>query len=82
MSGINVDRATIKTKHIKEDAAGFCRDYIGKVTAKCIQDELATKLNDEITGNCATGRFTNFFGEDQQYLGEAKPKSADILPST
>src|ERR1700730_11710825 len=79
MSGINGDRATIKTKHTKEDAAGFCRASIGKVTAKCIHDELATKLNDEITGNCATGRFTNFFGEDHQYLGEANPKSADIF---
>jgi hypothetical protein len=79
MSGINGDRAAIKTKHTKEDAMGFCRDYIGKVTAKCVQDELATHLNDEITGNCGTGRFTNFFGEDHQYLGEAKPKSADIF---
>jgi hypothetical protein len=42
-------------------------------------DELNTQLNDEIRGNCVTGRFTNFFGEDHQYVGEMKSKSGDIF---
>jgi hypothetical protein len=32
------------------------------------------QLNDEITGNRLTGRFTNFFGDDHQYLGAMKSK--------
>ncbi|WP_249779325.1 energy transducer TonB [Bradyrhizobium sediminis] len=78
-SGINGDRAVIKTKHTKEDAIGFCREYVGKVTEKCIQDEMAIRLRDEITGNCLTGRFTNFAGEDHQYLGAMKPKNDDTF---
>jgi len=78
MSGINGERATIRTKHTKDDAMAFCREYVGKVTAKCVQEELNTALNDEIVANCATGRFTNFYGEEHQFLGENKSKSDDV----
>ena len=50
---------------------------MGKVTAKCIQDEMAIRIRDQITGNCVTGRFTNFSGEDHQYLGAMKSKNDD-----
>jgi TonB family protein len=78
-SGINSDRAVIKTEHTKEDATGYCRDYVGKVTAKCIQDAMAIRIRDEITGNCRTGRFTSFFGEDHQYLGAMKSKNDETF---
>ena len=54
LSGINSDHAVIKTKHTKEDAIEFCREYVGNVTPKCVADELATRLNDEIHGDCIT----------------------------
>lgn len=73
-SGLNTGRATIRTRHTREDAIGFCRDYVGKVTRKCIRRELATPLKNEIRGNCAAGTFTNFFGEQHQYLSETKER--------
>ena len=78
-SGIDGANAVIRTRHTREDAIGFCREYVGKVTEKCIRDELATTLSDEIKGNCTTGRFTNFFGEDHQFLGEIKPRQEDVM---
>lgn len=78
-AGIDGPNASIRTKHTKEDAIGFCREYVGKVTKKCVQEELATVLSDEIKGNCATGKFTNFFGEDHQFLGEIKSGKDDFM---
>lgn len=78
MSGINGRNAVIRTEHTREDAIGFCRQYVGKVTSACIARELSTRMNNQITGNCLTGVFTNFAGEEHQFLGPAKP-SDDLL---
>ena len=69
MEGIDTGRAIIRTQHTKEDATQFCAEYRGAVTDKCIQDELARRLSDEVTGNCDTGIFSNFFGYRKQFLG-------------
>ncbi|MDB5422584.1 MAG: hypothetical protein JWR59_2531 [Brevundimonas sp.] len=80
MSGINSAHAVIRVRHTRDDAIDFCRKYVGKVTATCIQGELETPLNDQIEGNCTTGRFSNFFGEEHQYLGANTVKKDDETP--
>ena len=79
VGGINSDRAIIRTKHTNEDATTFCREYVGKVTEKCIRDTLATPIADNVTGDCVTGRFKNFYREEHQFLGERKLKSDDLM---
>ena len=32
------------------------------------------RLNDQVTANCVTGRFTDFNGNDYQFLGKATGK--------
>jgi hypothetical protein len=69
MEGLDTPRAIIRTQHTKEDAIKFCQEYIGAVSDKCIQDALAVRLSDEITANCDTGIFSNFFGYKIHFLG-------------
>src|ERR1700730_2587705 len=35
----NTARAIIRTKHSRENAIAFCREYVGKVTEECIREE-------------------------------------------
>lgn len=72
MTGLDTANAVIRTKHTREDATAFCRDYVGKVTRKCVDDEMATRLNDQITANCKTGVFTDFFGGRYRFAGKNK----------
>jgi hypothetical protein len=58
VEGLNTSRAVIRTKHTRENAVAFCRDYVGKVTEQCIRQELSVPLNDSITANCVTGEFS------------------------
>ena len=69
IEGLNTSHGIIRTKHTREDAIGFCREYVGKVTEDCIQKELAIPLNDIITANCNTGEFTDFYGSRYKFLG-------------
>lgn len=70
MNGLDTSRAVIHTKHTRDDAVAFCRDYVGEVTEECVQGELETPLNDVISGNCQTGVFTDFYGTQYQFKGE------------
>jgi hypothetical protein len=79
LSGLDSAHAVIRTKHAVEDAVAFCRDYVGKVTKQCVQDELATPMNDDLRGNCPAGTFTDFFGTHYQFQGLNKA-SADGGP--
>ena len=74
MEGLDTTRAVIRTQHTRDDAIAFCRDYVGKVTEECIQEELAVRLNDGITANCTTGIFTDFYGYNYQFKGK-NPRS-------
>ncbi len=74
MSGLDTSQATIRTKHTRDDAIGFCRDYVGKVTPACIREELAVRLNDEISANCPRGEFVDFQGNRYRFQGESKDK--------
>lgn len=79
MSGIDGPNALIVTKHTRENATAFCREYVGKVTPKCIRDELNTRISDRISANCPRGEFTNFFGKRYRFLGPNKG-AAEFAP--
>jgi hypothetical protein len=67
--GLDTDNAIITTKHTRENAIAFCRDYAFSAREQCIEDELSTKLNSQISANCETGTFTNFYGEVREFRG-------------
>ena len=79
MSGIDGPSALIITKHTRENATAFCREYVGKVTPQCIRDELNVRLSDRISANCPRGEFTNFFGKSYRFMG-ANKTSDDFAP--
>lgn len=79
MEGLDTARAVIKTKHTREDAIGFCRDYVQKVTPSCIKEEIAIRLKDAITANCQTGVFTDFSGNRYRFEGKAKKPNDDMM---
>ncbi|WP_246102517.1 hypothetical protein [Methylobacterium terricola] len=76
MSGLDTAQAVIRTRHTREDAVGFCRDYVGKVTPACISEELAVPLNDRITANCPRGEFTDFQGNRYRFAGRSRSKDS------
>src|SRR5450759_4759916 len=80
MSGLDTANAVIRTKHTREDAIEFCREYVGEGTEDCIKRELETRLNDAVYANCLTGVFTNFWGDRIQYRGRNK-QSTEFGPN-
>lgn len=76
MSGLDSAHAVIHTRHTRDNAITFCRNYVQKVTPKCIKDELATRLNDDVTANCLTGEFTDFSGSRYRFAGKSKDKES------
>lgn len=68
-SGIGTTHASILTRHTRQNAIGYCRDYVGKVTEDCISKEMNTPLHLEITADCKTGRFTTFYGANMLFQG-------------
>lgn len=68
-SNIGTTHAKIVTKHTKANATAFCREYVQKVTPKCIADELKVQLLPEISANCKTGKFTTLYGQGYQFKG-------------
>jgi hypothetical protein len=61
--------AKIGVKHTKANATEYCREYEGKVTAKCIAEELKNPMPPEISANCKTGKFVTLTGLGYQFLG-------------
>lgn len=76
MSGLSSADAVIRTKHTRQNAVTFCREYVGKVTAQCIRDELAIPLNDSISADCPAGTFTDFRGNRYRFAGPSKDKDS------
>jgi hypothetical protein len=73
VSNLDTPQAIIDTKHTREDAEGYCREYVQSVTQECIDRQLAIPMNDRVTANCRTGRFVDFFGDSFQFLGKNAP---------
>jgi hypothetical protein len=78
VEGLGTDRAVIRTKHTRENAVAFCRDYVQKVTEECVREELAKPLNDVITANCLTGEFTDFYANRYRFVGPNR-KTRDMM---
>ena len=76
MSGLDSPHAVIHTRHTRANALAFCRDYVQKVSPACIHDELAVRLNDDITANCITGDFVDFSGHHYRFAGPSKDKDS------
>lgn len=76
VSGLDTAQAVIRTKHTREDAIGFCREYVGKVTPDCIREELAIPLNDVITANCPRGEFVDFRGNRYRFAGPSRERDS------
>ena len=70
--GIGTSRAVIEVEHTREDATTFCREYVQKVTPKCIEDELATEISGEFSGNCQSGEFETLTGDQLIFKGVSK----------
>ena len=70
--GIGTSRAVIEVEHTREDATAFCREYVQKVTPKCIEDELATEIGGELSGNCQSGEFETLTGDQLIFKGVSK----------
>ncbi len=72
MSGLDTAHAIMRTRHTRENAIAFCRDYAQHITAECIKSELDVRLNDEVTADCDSGLFSNFFGKQYRFTGPLK----------
>ena len=70
--GIGTSRAVIEVEHTREDATTFCREYVQKVTPKCIEDELAVEIGGELSGNCQSGEFETLTGDELVFKGVSK----------
>ena len=68
-SGIGSQNAVIRAAHTRENAKKFCLEYAQTDSEKCVRDELAVPLSDQITANCKTGVFTNFHGVKRKFEG-------------
>lgn len=76
-TGIGSSKAEIAVVHTARNAAAFCRDYVGAVTAQCVTDALKTDLSPTIAGDCLTGEFIALDGALYTYLdGYAGEKTA------
>jgi hypothetical protein len=71
-TGLDTSRAVIRTKHTREDAVAFCRDYVQKISDECINRELAIAMNNSVEANCSTGEFVDFFGDHHRFEGPLK----------
>jgi len=80
--GLDTAHAVIRTEHTRENATAFCEEYLNQhpATETCIQKILATRLADQITADCTTGEFTDFYGGRYQFLG-ANPHPDQSDPS-
>lgn len=79
IEGLGTAHAVIRTKHTREDAIGFCRDYVQKVTPSCIDEELAIPLNDVISANCLKVEFVGFSGNHYRFEEKIRKQSGDMM---
>lgn len=72
LRGIATSRSVIEVEHTRADATTFCREYVQKVTPKCIEDELAVEIGGEFSGNCQSGEFETLTGDKLIFKGVSK----------
>jgi hypothetical protein len=80
--GLNSENALIVTRHTRENATKFCKEYLSTTSEKCIREEMAIKLASDIKGNCKTGLFSDFFGFTYRFEGKLlAPESDPVTPN-
>jgi len=73
VSGLDTNNARITVKHTRENARKFCIEYANDKSDTCIDNVLnEAHLNDEIYGNCKTGKFLTLSGETIIVAGRYK----------
>ena len=77
VSGLNTANAVIRTRHTREDATTFCKEYANTNSSECISRELTVPLNDYVAANCKTGQFVDFYGNKLRYEGAHKAHAGD-----
>jgi uncharacterized protein len=70
--GLGTAHAVIEVEHTRRDATAFCRDYVLKVTPKCIEDEMKVPLGRLISANCISGEFDTLNGRSLTFKGISK----------
>jgi hypothetical protein len=75
-SGIGSENAVIRAAHTRENAKKFCLEYARDDSEKCVRDELAVPLSNQITADCKTGVFTTFNGQKLKFAGHNKGGAA------
>ena len=80
MSDLDSSHAKITTEHTRDDAVGFCRDYVQEdpVTEKCILQELSVRLNDVITADCLRGVYSPTSTAKSTNSEEENPRSKEF----
>ena len=78
VQGLNTSNAVIHTKHTRDDAIAFCRDYEQNLTNDCVNRELETPMNDYIAANCSTGVFIDVFGNRYHFEGQRRRPTSDL----
>lgn len=68
-SDIDTAEAKITARLTKANAMAYCREYVQKVTRKCVSDTMKTELQPQITANCETGEFNTFYGQGYKFQG-------------
>lgn len=72
VSGLDTSNAVIRTRHTRENAMKFCKDYANDRSESCIKRELSVPLNNEVRANCMTGDFVDFFGNRYRFEGKIR----------
>ena len=75
-SGIGSQNAVIRAAHTRQNAKKFCLEYARDNSEKCVRDELAVPLSNQIIANCKTGVFTTFNGQKLKFAGPNTPSDA------
>jgi hypothetical protein len=81
VDSLNTQNAVIRTRHTRDDAVSFCRDYVQNVTDESVKRELQVPMNDYIAANCLSGVFTDFFGSRYRFEGPMR-KATDGQSAT
>jgi hypothetical protein len=70
MSGMDTEHAVTRNKLAQDDAIAYCREHEGGANKNCIANKLSEPISDEITADCETGEFSDFFGGRYKFLGK------------
>ena len=76
VQGIGTANAVIRVRHTRENAKEFCVGYSDDNSEECVQRTLReVRINDELRGNCQTGRFTTIGGDTLRFAGPSRRRA-------